>query len=290
MKPITPGFHHITMVSADAQRTMRFYRDLLGIGMVKRTVNYDDPASYHLYFGDTAGTPGTLLTFFEWPRARRGHWGVGGIHHLAMGVETPELQLMWKRRLMDAGVGVAGPYNRSYFRSIYFADPDGQILEIATAGPGYDVDEPIDRLGQTVILPDPELLPGRRDEAAIKALTHPEPVPEVIPEMMLRGFITSRFYGRYRASERVLRGNAGYPRRKKSINQDDPNTPHWFWGRTTGQPWRPQLFHAVRVESARFYARAGPGRHITSRSARATPRSNRSGASICSRWTSTFHR
>ena len=61
----TTGFHHVTMVSADARRTLAFYRDLLGVGLVKRTVNFDDPSSYHLYFGDADGAPGTLLTFFE---------------------------------------------------------------------------------------------------------------------------------------------------------------------------------------------------------------------------------
>src|SRR5687767_10632250 len=109
---ITNGFHHITMVSANARRTVAFYREVLGIGLVKRTVNFDDPGSYHLYFGDATGSPGTLLTFFEWAGARRGHWGVGGIHHLALRVSTAEAQLKWKRRLTDAGVGVTGPYDR----------------------------------------------------------------------------------------------------------------------------------------------------------------------------------
>jgi glyoxalase family protein len=269
MKPITPGFHHITMVSADAQRTLRFYRDLLGIGVVKRTVNYDDPGSYHLYFGDTAGTPGTLLTFFEWPRARRGHWGVGGIHHLAMGVETPEAQLMWKRRLTDAGIGVAGPYNRGYFTSIYFADPDGQILEIATAGPGYDVDEPIGQLGQRVILPAPELLPGRRNEAAIKALTHPEPVPHVTPEMALQGIhhITG-FTDEIERADEFFESTVGIRIVKKSVNQDDPNTPHWFWGTYDGASVAPHsCFTLFEWKPARFYARAGAGQthHIAFR-------------------------
>ncbi|MFW6078988.1 MAG: VOC family protein, partial [Gemmatimonadota bacterium] len=134
----TAGFHHITMVARDARRTLAFYRDLLGLRLVKKTVNFDDPGAYHLYFGtrDGVGEPGTILTFFEWPHARRGHWGVGGVHHLALGVDDEEAQLRWKRRLADAGVAVTGPYDRGYFRSIYFRDPDGQILEIATAGPG----------------------------------------------------------------------------------------------------------------------------------------------------------
>ena len=63
------------MVSSDAQRTLAFYRDLLGIQLIKKTINFDDPGAYHLYFGNAEGMPGTILTFFEWPHTRRGHWG-----------------------------------------------------------------------------------------------------------------------------------------------------------------------------------------------------------------------
>src|SRR5690606_19873431 len=87
---ITDGFHHITLVASDARRTLAFWRDLLGLGLVKQTVNFDDPSSYHLYFGDELGRPGTLVTFFEWGQAPHGHYGIGGIHHLALGVGTPE--------------------------------------------------------------------------------------------------------------------------------------------------------------------------------------------------------
>ena len=66
----------ITMVSADARRTLVFYRDLLGLPLVKRTVNFDDPGAYHLYFGVGGGKPGTILTFFEWPSAQRGGPGI----------------------------------------------------------------------------------------------------------------------------------------------------------------------------------------------------------------------
>ncbi|MBT8487702.1 MAG: VOC family protein, partial [Gemmatimonadetes bacterium] len=144
----TDGFHHITMVSNDAHRTLDFYGDLLGLRLVKKTVNFDDPSAYHLYFGNDGGRPGTILTFFEWRSAARGHWGVGGVHHLALGVADAEAQLKWKRRLTDAGVNVTGPLDRGYFTSLYFADPDGQVLEIATAGPGYGIDEPDDALGE----------------------------------------------------------------------------------------------------------------------------------------------
>ena len=71
----TSGFHHITMVSTDAPRTLAFYSGLLGLRFVKRTVNFDDPSAYHLYFGDESGTPGSIVTFFEWREAQRGAFG-----------------------------------------------------------------------------------------------------------------------------------------------------------------------------------------------------------------------
>jgi glyoxalase family protein len=237
MRPLTTqGLHHVTMVAADAQRTLTFYRDVLGLGMVKRTVNFDDPGAYHLYFGDRTGRPGTLLTFFEWPRAPRGNPGVGGVHHTAMVVETDEALLKWKRRLTDHDVRTSGPYDRRWFHSLYFTDPDGQVLEIATKGPGYALDEPADALGETVITPGPENLRGSRDEEAIAARTWPEPVPEITPDMALEGIhhvsaITSD----------VERANDFYSQAlgmrliKRTVNQDDPSMPHWFWGAYDGQ-------------------------------------------------------
>jgi glyoxalase family protein len=223
------------MVSADAARTVLFYRDVLGLRLVKRTVNFDDPESYHLYFGDARGSPGTLLTFFEWRNARRGHWGVGGIHHCALGTATPETQLRWKRRLIDHGVRVTGPYDRGWFKSIYFTDADGQILEIATRGPGYTTDEPIERLGQSVIMPSPAQLRGNRDEAAIAQQVWPEPVPEITADMELEGIhhITG-ITGDVEQMGEFYESALGLRIIKKSVNQDDPSTPHWFWGAYDG--------------------------------------------------------
>ncbi|HEX4680958.1 MAG TPA: VOC family protein [Gaiellaceae bacterium] len=80
------GLHHVTCVCSDAQRTLDFYRGL-GFTLVKKTVNFDDPHSYHLYFGDETGSPGTLITFFEWPRADAGRLGRGTLE--SIGLETP---------------------------------------------------------------------------------------------------------------------------------------------------------------------------------------------------------
>jgi glyoxalase family protein len=83
------GLHHVTCVCAEAQRTLDFYRDRLGFSLVKKTVNFDDPHSYHLYFGDEVGSPGTLITFFEWPRAEAGRLGRGTLE--SIGLETPSV-------------------------------------------------------------------------------------------------------------------------------------------------------------------------------------------------------
>ena len=257
----TLGFHHITMVSTDAARTLAFYGGLLGIPMVKQTVNFDDPGAYHLYFGNEGGRPGTILTFFEWSQARRGKWGVGGVHHLALGVESPEAQLKWKRRLEDAGVRVSGPLDRGYFKSIYFADPDGQILEIATKGPGYAIDEPADALGQQLIMPPSERMPDGRDSAAIEAMNHPEPVDLITPDMELMGIhhITGITDDMSRAHD-FYAGVLGLPLVKKTLNQDDGKTEHWFWARYDGETVGP---HSAMTlfdwKGSNYYARGGAG-------------------------------
>jgi glyoxalase family protein len=240
MQLVTQGFHHVTMVAADARRTLAFYRDVLGLGMVKQTVDYDDPGAYHLYFGDAEGRPGTLLTFFEWPNAPKGRPGIGGVHHTALGVETDEALLKWKRRLTDHGVHTSGPYDRGYFTSLYFRDPDGQIMEIATAGPGYTIDEPADALGRELLLPPERIVRGHRDEAAIAALTWPEPVPEITQDMALHGIhhvsgITDDLVRAGEFYEQAL----GLRMVKKTTNRDDAKMLHYFWAGYDGQTIAP---------------------------------------------------
>jgi glyoxalase family protein len=227
------GLHHVTCVCSDAQRTLDFYRDRLGFSLVKKTVNFDDPHSYHLYLGDAVGSPGTLMTFFEWPRAEPGRLGRGTLE--SIGLETPsissesegedpdglrlrlfpgealrlrdltaignpdlyaglfaddaplhfadpadEVALVgagtthhiawrarddaevqaWFERLVGLGLRPTEVQDRKYFRSIYFRMPDGILVEIATDGPGFLVDEPAESLGEGLSLP-PWLEPER---------------------------------------------------------------------------------------------------------------------------------
>ena len=220
------GLHHVTCVCSDAQRTLSFYRDELGFSLVKKTVNFDDPHSYHLYFGDRVGTPGTLITFFEWPRADAGRLGRGTLesigletpavaeeseaedpdglrlrlspgaaprlhdvvaignpdlyaglfepdaplqfaepledaaligpgatHHIAWRTRDGDEAESWLERLTELGLRPTQIQDRKYFRSIYFRMPDGLLIEIATDGPGFLVDEPEDSLGHGLALP-----------------------------------------------------------------------------------------------------------------------------------------
>ncbi|MEM7416909.1 MAG: VOC family protein [Gemmatimonadota bacterium] len=270
----TTGFHHITMVSRDARRTLDFYGRLLGLGLVKRTVNFDDPSAYHLYFGDPTGSPGSILTFFEWKNAGQGRWGAGGVHHLALGVATPEAQLKWKRRLVDAGVPVTGPLDRGYFSSLYFSDPDGQILEIATSGPGYGIDEPMHALGSSLIEPPESRLPGGRDESAVDAATWPEPVLEVTPDMRLTGIhhISAITDDLERAGD-FYEEALGLSLVKKTVNQDDGKTRHFFWAAYDGSVVAPHSSMTL-FDWSNTTVRARPGagqtHHVAFRAADTT--------------------
>ncbi|MBI1277128.1 MAG: glyoxalase [Anaerolineaceae bacterium] len=232
------GLHHISIVSADAQRTVDFYTRVLGLRLVKQTVNFDDPGSYHLYFGDETGKPGTAITFFEWKGARRGRPGVGGTHHFALQVNDYDSLLKWKRRLVDLNLKVDGPLDRHYFNSIYFLDPDGTIVEIATVGPGWTLDESAEKLGTEYREPPPQMIVNNRDEARITAETWPEPVPVITADMAL----SQGMHHITAIASDIERTNAfyvdvlGMRRVKMTSNFDDPNSAHWYWGVDDGKP------------------------------------------------------
>lgn len=226
-----PGLHHVTAMASDAASNVRFYRDRLGLRLVKQTINYDDPTMLHLYYGDDTGSPGSIVTFFIIPGLPRGStgltqvdgvslalptppdartdadgmplhlttidgkprlaphtmhvrhveqskafaakWlgdgfesflkiestesrgrpGAATVHHIAFRIETEEEQIELHKKLLEAGVHASPIMDRNYFKSIYFREPGGVLYEVATAGPGFAVDEPVETLGQRLCLP-----------------------------------------------------------------------------------------------------------------------------------------
>jgi glyoxalase family protein len=312
------GVHHLTAIAGDPQSNLDFYTQVLGLRFVKRTVNFDDPSTYHLYFGDRTGRPGSAITFFTWPGARRGqrgagqvvaisfaiphgagqywqtrfkelrvfsevipdrfnnrairfldhdslmleliesgqlidvdldfashvpaefavrgfnaptlevsrlepteqllgqlgfeligseesrrrfslnqdlasaqldlvtpgkqHFGVnaaGTVHHIAFRCHDLDEQRRWREKLVGLGLYVTPVIDRQYFHSIYFREPGGVLFEIATEGPGFTVDEPVDNLGNSLKLP-PQYEPHRREiEGALPPISV-KPTPAVV--------------------------------------------------------------------------------------------------------------
>jgi glyoxalase family protein len=118
------GIHHITAVTGDAPANVDFYAGLLGLRMVKKTVNQDDPTVYHLFYADELGSPGADLTFFEYPGEPRGQAGDGMVHRIVWRVESREALDFWQQRLEQEGIAVARSAT-----SIVFADHEGLSLE-----------------------------------------------------------------------------------------------------------------------------------------------------------------
>jgi catechol 2,3-dioxygenase-like lactoylglutathione lyase family enzyme len=128
------GLHHVTVICRDVARSVDFYRNLLGMRMVRQTVNADDQGARHLYFGDESGRPGTLVTCLEYPQLEEGRVGVGSTHHFALAVESPEELAAWRDYLRSRGVQATDVFARGGLRSVYVRDPDGHVVEIAAPG------------------------------------------------------------------------------------------------------------------------------------------------------------
>lgn len=128
MQTITPGLHHVTAMSGHPQRNVDFYAGLLGMRLIKVTVNFDDVKSYHLYYGDGIGSPGSLITFFPWHGAQRGFAGSGQVGVTSYSVPFGSLDF-WTKRLTQAGVH-SQSIEREGVRSLAFADHDGILIEL----------------------------------------------------------------------------------------------------------------------------------------------------------------
>jgi glyoxalase family protein len=256
---ITSGIHHVALVTRDVAASSAFYGEVLGLSRAPAFSGADAA------FGDAMHTPGSLIALHEAQHAPPGRPGIGGIHHTAFGVPTDAELLMWKRRLTDLGHVVSGPYDRGYFTSIYFRDPDGQVLEIATEGPGYAIDEPIDGLAGELTVPPQNIVRGHRDERAIAALTHDETVPSITDAMRLQGIhhisgITDDLAGAGHLCEQVL----GLRLIKKTTNRDDPGRLHFFWARfEAGVVARHSSFTLFGWPADWNRARAGTGQTLS---------------------------
>ena len=123
------GLHHVTAISSDPQRTLDFYTQILGLRLVKLTVNFDDPSTYHLYFGDEQGSPGTILTFFAWPGQPAGRKGTGQLTSTSFSVPQNSLEY-WKQRLASNGISSRESGTRFGDSVLSFLDNDGQGLEL----------------------------------------------------------------------------------------------------------------------------------------------------------------
>ncbi len=143
-------FDHATPISSDHDLTERFLEKLLGLKSSTRT-NPDQEGTTILEIGNEDRSD--FLRYIATPSARDGFVGKGNVHHIAMSVEEDEDQLKIMRRLNDTGIGNSGIVDRFWFKSLYFRDPDGNLLEIATKRPGYTADEPLEKLGSKLVLP-----------------------------------------------------------------------------------------------------------------------------------------
>ena len=146
------GVHHVTAITADGQRNLDFYAGVLGLRLVKKTVNQDEPSVYHLFYADELGSAGSDITFFEFPGAPEGRAGAGMVHTVGWRVASEQALDFWAERLGHAGIET-----RRQDRSLGFSDPEGlghQLRVVATD------DEPL-------IADHPEV-PGRRCPAGLR--------------------------------------------------------------------------------------------------------------------------
>ncbi len=137
--PSLPGLHHVSAICGDPQRNLDFYVGLLGLRLVKKTVNFDDPGSYHLYYGDAVGSPGTLMTFFAWTQVpplatAQGRTGANQIASVTFAVPDGSLSF-WVDRLADRAVDFEGPKTRHDEVFLAVKDPDGMTVHLVERGP-----------------------------------------------------------------------------------------------------------------------------------------------------------
>jgi catechol 2,3-dioxygenase-like lactoylglutathione lyase family enzyme len=128
------GIHHVTLISADLERTTEFYRGVLGLALWREGANDDDPGARHFWFAaDPGGAAGTVISFLEYPQMAAGTQGTGATHHLALGVGSAAEVAAWRDWLRSREVPATEVFERGGLTSVYLRDPDGHIIEICAA-------------------------------------------------------------------------------------------------------------------------------------------------------------
>src|SRR5947208_11479478 len=128
------GIHHVTAVTGNASHNVDFYTRVLGLRLVKKTVNQDDVSAYHLFYGDEVGRPGTEVTFFDWPESGPHRPGTGDISTIALRVPNEVALAFWVQRLNEKGVRNSGVHDVGGRATIDLADPEGQRLALVDDG------------------------------------------------------------------------------------------------------------------------------------------------------------
>lgn len=125
------GLHHVTAIAGDPQQNLDFYAGVLGLRLIKLTINYDDPTTYHLYYGDGQGHPGTILTFFPWPGAMKGRIGTGQVTTTSFAIPENSLKY-WKQRLGEHRIDFKETESGFDEPLVSFADGDGLRIELVS--------------------------------------------------------------------------------------------------------------------------------------------------------------
>jgi glyoxalase family protein len=212
------------------ERTARFYVELLGLHPTDRLLGDDRPAPHVITLSDARGT---LVTITESADGLAGQIGIGVTHHVALAVATLDALLKWKRRLQDNQILVYGPYDNQAYQDIIFTDPDGVLLELATQGPGWEAMQD----GKDVYSPPKESMAPYRDEESISSQTWPHPVAQIEPDMQLQGFHhISTIASSLEQTDHFYRDILGLPLVRKTLDHDDPEVEHWYWGLDGGRP------------------------------------------------------
>ncbi|MDA7963494.1 VOC family protein [Ruegeria sp.] len=171
------GFHHITSISSNAERTEKFFVETVGLNLIKKTDYLDEKGGTHYYYAcDDDLSPGSVLTFFGLPNYAKGRLGTGLTHHFTLEVENDAALADQRDRLIKAGVEVSGIQNKLYSQEFNFLDPDGHICAVSTPD-DFTIDEDADSLGQNLCLP--EQLEGERVQIERAAALRPAPTPQL---------------------------------------------------------------------------------------------------------------